>query len=98
MSSIVKWNQAHSKVTTLHLNHLPTKPLFSSLIKQEITGTPDQKLQTIQFSQLPHRLTRSFKPFPTQSLIALLIKQEITGKSSEKNKTFVFPSHPIYSS
>jgi hypothetical protein len=68
------------QVTIRRLGNIPTKALFFSLIKQEISGTPHQTPQPIQFSQLRHPLTRPFKPFPTNPLFALLIKQEISGK------------------
>jgi hypothetical protein len=55
-------------------------PLIPLLIKQEITETPNQKPQTLQFFSLRSYLTHLLKPFPTKLLIALLIKQEITGK------------------
>jgi hypothetical protein len=72
-------------VKTQHFNPLPTKTLFFSLIKQEISGTPHQKSQTLQFCRFHCQQNLLFKLILMKSLIGHLIKQEISGKENLGN-------------
>jgi hypothetical protein len=67
-------------ITTFRLNYPPTKNLFFSLIKQEITGTPHQKPQTIPFFPISPPATLPFQTFSNK------IPDRAPGKTGNNRK------------